>query len=116
MISAADTGATGTVRFRVSVLEQLMTEARAGAPFEICGILAADVDGIVVAAYPLTNVAASETYYSIDPGEQLAAYQHFRDAGLEAIGAYHSHPASPARPSATDIAEAYDPDGLYVIV
>lgn len=115
-MSCAAKEAGAGVRFRTSVLERLVAEARAGAPLEVCGILAADADGIVVAAFPLTNVAASETYYSIDPAEQFAAYRQSRDEGLEAIGAYHSHPASPARPSATDIAEAHDPEGLYVIV
>lgn len=104
-----------TVRFRTSVLERLVAEARAGAPLEVCGVLAADGEG-VSAVYPLTNTAASETYYSLDPEEQFAAYQQARAEGLDVVGAYHSHPASPARPSETDIAEAHDPGGVYVIV
>lgn len=103
------------VKFEPAALERLVAEARAGAPIEVCGVLGADGD-VVSAVVPLTNVAASETYYSIDPAEQFAAYRLVRDEGLSVIGAYHSHPASPARPSETDIAEAYDPGGLYVIV
>lgn len=109
------TAAPETVRFRTTVLERLVREARSGAPLEVCGVLAAE-DGTVVGVYPLRNVAASETYYSLDPAEQFAAYRQARDEGLDVVGAYHSHPASPARPSDTDIAEAYDAEGLYVIV
>jgi proteasome lid subunit RPN8/RPN11 len=35
---------------------------------------------------------------------------------LEILGVYHSHPRGPAVPSSTDVAEAYYPEWLYVIV
>jgi proteasome lid subunit RPN8/RPN11 len=36
--------------------------------------------------------------------------------GLDIVGFYHSHPHSPARPSARDLAEATYVDALYLIV
>ncbi|MBI5232042.1 MAG: M67 family metallopeptidase [Coriobacteriales bacterium] len=98
-----------------ALLEQLHAQANADAPLETCGILAG-TDGEVSALYPVRNAAASATYYSIDPAEQFATYTTIRESGAEVIGVYHSHPASPARPSATDIADAHDPEALYLII
>ena len=39
-----------------------------------------------------------------------------RTGGLDVIGFYHSHPRTPATPSASDLAEAWYPDHLYLIV
>ena len=39
-----------------------------------------------------------------------------RSAGLEMLAIYHSHPETPARPSAEDIRLALTPDVIYVIV
>ena len=39
-----------------------------------------------------------------------------RSAGLELLAIYHSHPETPARPSAEDIRLALTPDVIYVIV
>jgi [CysO sulfur-carrier protein]-S-L-cysteine hydrolase len=94
---------------------ELVGLCRAGMPNEACGIAAGQAD-IVMKLHPLTNVSASPERYTVDPYEQLDAYRAIADAGLEPIAVYHSHPHTPARPSETDIAEAYDPDAAYVIV
>jgi proteasome lid subunit RPN8/RPN11 len=53
----------------------------------------------------------------IDPGDHFKAIRAARADGLEIVGAYHSHPASPPVPSPTDVAEADSgPDFFYVIV
>jgi proteasome lid subunit RPN8/RPN11 len=39
-----------------------------------------------------------------------------RAYGLEPLGNFHSHPATPARPSAEDIKLAYDPRASYLII
>jgi len=62
------------------------------------------------------NSAASPlSRYTINPEDHFAAIRAARAAGLEVVGAYHSHPASEAVPSATDRAEAF-PHFLFVIV
>lgn len=94
---------------------ELVERAREALPNEACG-LGAGSNGVIVRLYPLTNTAASPERYTVDPAEQLQAYRDIDDAGLECLAVYHSHPATPARPSATDLAEAYDPHVAYIIV
>ena len=51
------------------------------------------------------NVAAVERQqdrYVVDPLAILRADRMARDAGMEIVGFYHSHPDHPAIPSATD--------------
>ena len=106
---------SGTVRLAEGIVEELESLARAGLPNEVCG-LGAGTDGTITRLFPLANTAASPERYTVDPVEQLEAYRAMDDEGLEPITVYHSHPATPARPSAVDIAEAYDPDVVYLIV
>jgi len=52
----------------------------------------------------------------VDPADHFAAIRSAREAGLVVVGGYHSHPTSPAAPSARDVREATDPDSLFLIV
>lgn len=97
------------------VIRQLVLEAKKASPIEACGYLAAK-NGVIIYACALTNVDASSEHFSFDPKEQFAALKDIRSKGLEICAVYHSHPASPARPSPEDIKLAYDPHMLYVIV
>ncbi len=103
------------MRIGQTVIDQLIAHARGDAPLEACGYLAAR-DGVVVALFRLRNVDASAEHFSFDPAEQFSALRQMRAAGLRMRAVYHSHPASPARPSAEDIRLAYDPALYYVIV
>jgi len=98
-----------------AILGELTAHARSGAPLEVCGLLAGR-EGRVERSYPLTNAAAREDFFALDPLEQMAAYRAMREADRECLAVYHSHPATPARPSAEDIANANDPEVAYVIV
>lgn len=104
-----------TLRLPRSLAEGMLESARAGAPNEVVGV-AGGVPGEVRRIWPLTNTAASPVRYGVDPVEQMEAYRAMADENLECVAIYHSHPATPARPSAVDIAEAYDPDVAYVIL
>ncbi len=97
------------------IVKQLVNHARSEAPFESCGYLAAQ-DGIISASYPLINQDKSNEHFSFDPKEQFAVVRDARARGLEICAVYHSHPLSPARPSAEDIKLAHDPNILYVII
>jgi proteasome lid subunit RPN8/RPN11 len=93
----------------------IIDHARAEAPRECCGLLVGTGDQ-VVRAVPAANIAADPTRrYLIEPRDHLAAIRSARADGLQVVGAYHSHPRSRARPSATDAADAFS-DFLYVIV
>jgi desampylase len=88
------------------------------APEEACGLLAGQVtpDSFVVEdVVPTTNLLHSQVRYRIDPVEQLQAFERMDAAGQVLVGIYHSHPGGPDYPSATDLAEAYYPDTVYLI-
>ena len=97
------------------VIQQMACHARQEAPLEACGYLASK-DALILAAYPLANIDKSNEHFSFDPKEQFAAVKDARAKGWEICAVYHSHPASPARPSQEDIKLAYDPDISYFIV
>jgi len=103
------------LRIEKEVWHSIIAQARREAPLEACGYLAAQ-EGIVVRHFPLTNADASPEHYSLKPEEQFAAVRQMRAAGLKLQAVYHSHPASPARPSEEDIKLAHDPEISYVIV
>ena len=90
-----------TVQVPGAVLDALVAEARAGAPLERCGLLIGR-PGVVTRAHPATNLDASATRYTIDPSDHFAALRAARADGQTVIGAWHSHPAGGAWPSAGD--------------
>jgi proteasome lid subunit RPN8/RPN11 len=101
------------------LLQAVIDAARAGVPNEACGLLAAGsyiADGGSPTRYvPLHNAAESPYRYLIDPQEQLRVWLELEDAGEVPWAIVHSHVASPAVPSATDVGLAFFPDSLYVI-
>ncbi len=103
------------MKIRRDVYGQIIDHARRALPHEACGYLAG-TDGVFTLAYALSNMDQSPEHFSFDPQEQFAAVKAARVKGLEINAVYHSHPATPARPSVEDIRLAFDPDKLYVIV
>ena len=91
-------------------------------PAECCGVLLGRVQEQVrhvVETRACANLRQGEearSRYAIAPRELLAAQRDARERGLAIVGFYHSHPEHPAAPSATDTAEAYWPECVYVIV
>ncbi len=103
------------VKIQVAVLAGIARHARDEAPLECCGILVGG-DNLIDEYVSARNTKASAVAYQIDPAEHFAAIRSVRTRGRSIVGAYHSHPRSAALPSPTDLAEAHDPDLLYVIV
>jgi proteasome lid subunit RPN8/RPN11 len=97
------------------LLDEIVAHARAEAPNECCGIIAA-TDGHAVAIHRATNQAASPLRYEISGPEQYAIQQAIDQEGLELGAIYHSHTRSAPYPSQTDVNLAFHPDSLYVIV
>ena len=87
-----------------SIYEEMLAHAREEAPNECCGIIGGK-DGEASTLYRATNAEASPLRYTLDPE---------RDEEMLAI--YHSHTASPAYPSQTDINLATYPDAVYLIL
>jgi len=86
-----------------------------GMPNEACGFLGGK-DGIADRLYRMTNAAASPVFYRPDDREMLAALKDMDESGLDVASIFHSHVATPAYPSPTDIREAHYPDAVYIIV
>ena len=97
------------------IIEGIIEQARNELPNEACGLLFG-TENEVVKQFPLTNIDHSPEHFSFNPREQFQALHEARKEGLQIIANYHSHPETPARPSAEDIRLAYDPGIVYVIL
>lgn len=95
--------------------QALLAQARAAAPVEACAILAG-CDGRVQAVFPMTNTDASADHFMMDPVEQFAVVRAVRAAGQQMLAVHHSHPTTPAWPSAEDIRLAVTPGVVYTIL
>lgn len=101
-----------------AVRRAIVAHARRERPRECCGLLVGS-GARVSFAVPARNVDASPaTRYCVDPRLHLDLQRVLRHVvpRLAIVGVYHSHPHGDATPSASDIAEAYDEDWIYVIV
>jgi proteasome lid subunit RPN8/RPN11 len=94
---------------------EIVAHAEAGLPNEACGIIAG-LDGTAQRFFPAEPDEPSPYYYRISAEDQIRIMNEIDDAGLDLIGIYHSHVASPAFPSRTDAEQAFWPDAVYVIV
>ncbi len=103
------------MKIKKEISDKIIAHAKQLAPIEACGYLASQ-DGIVCKHYELINIDNSEEHFSFDPKEQFNTVKDARTNGLDVSAVYHSHPATPARPSQEDIRLAYDPNISYVIV
>jgi [CysO sulfur-carrier protein]-S-L-cysteine hydrolase len=95
--------------------EALVAHARAEYPNEACALLAGR-DGVVERVYALPNAEASPTFYIVEPKAQLRAMNEMDDLGLDLVGIFHSHVATAAYPSRTDVELAAYPDAAYLIL
>jgi proteasome lid subunit RPN8/RPN11 len=103
------------LRLRAAQYSEMLAHVRAGYPEEACGLMAG-LDGEVLRLYPVENRLHSPVAYEMEPLQQLQALQQLEDAGWDLLAIYHSHPRGPETPSAHDVAQAYYPDSLNVII
>lgn len=99
--------------------DTMAAHARKHAPLEACGLIGGKLDGdvrTVEKVYLLTNTDASAEHFSMDPNEQFAAVKDMRKKGIQLLGNFHSHPATPSRPSEEDKRLAYDTKASYLIL
>ncbi|MFD3511195.1 Mov34/MPN/PAD-1 family protein [Nocardia sp. NPDC058666] len=102
---------------RADLVDAMLAHARADHPDEACGIIAGpegtDRPERFVA---MLNAERSPTFYRFDSGEQLRVWRAMDDADEVPVVIYHSHTATEAYPSRTDISFAAEPDAHYVLV
>lgn len=97
------------------IIAALIAHAKKDFPLEACGILGGQ-DGLVSEHYPMANTDQSNEHFNLEPKEQFAVIKDLRAKGKKMVAIYHSHPETPARPSAEDIRLALTPDVSYVII
>ncbi len=99
-----------------AVHDQLRQHGEIAYPHECCGILLGTVDRIVTEAIRTRNTSDHPwNHYEIAPLDLIRAERKAREAGLQIVGFYHSHPNHPAHWSTTDLAEAHWIGCSYVI-
>lgn len=102
---------------RTDLVDAMVAHARADHPDEACGILAGPEGSDRPERHvPMLNAERSPTFYRFEAAEQLRVWREMDDRGEEPVVVYHSHTATAAYPSRTDISYASLPDAHYVLV
>jgi len=95
--------------------EQMLAQVQAAYPLEACGLLAGQGER-AAQLYPIDNILRSPTAFEMDPLQQVEAMLQIEAQGLELVAIYHSHPHGPQKPSSTDVARAYYPETVQLII
>ena len=95
----------------------IVAHAKKDHPDEACGIVAGpEGSDRPERLVEMVNAAGSPTFYEFDSTEMLALYKDMWSRDEEPVVVYHSHTATEAYPSRTDIALAQEPGAHYVLV
>ena len=99
------------------LVDSILAHARADHPDEACGVIAGPIGADQPTRFiPMLNAARSPTFYEFDSTDLLHLYREMDDRDEVPVVVYHSHTATEAYPSRTDIALAAEPDAHYVLV
>jgi [CysO sulfur-carrier protein]-S-L-cysteine hydrolase len=99
------------------LVDAMVRHARRDHPDEACGVLAGPVGSDRPERFiEMANAERSPTFYRFDSTEQLQVWRAMDAADEEPVVIYHSHTATEAYPSRTDISYASEPDAHYVLV
>jgi proteasome lid subunit RPN8/RPN11 len=99
------------------LVDAMVAHARRDHPDEACGIIAgAEGSDRPTRFVPMVNAARSPTFYEFDSMDLLRLYRDLDERGEVPVVVYHSHTATEAYPSRTDVAYASEPDAHYVLV
>ncbi|WP_431678782.1 Mov34/MPN/PAD-1 family protein [Kitasatospora sp. KL5] len=97
--------------------DRIVAHARADHPDEACGVVAGpEGSGRPERFIPMLNAARSPTFYEFDSGDLLKLYREMDDRDEVPVIVYHSHTATEAYPSRTDVSYASEPEAHYVLV
>ena len=97
--------------------DAIVAHAKRDHPDEACGVVAGPEGSDRPERFvPMVNAASSPTFYEFDPTDLLKLYRDMDDRDEEPVVVYHSHTATEAYPSRTDISYASEPEAHYVLV
>jgi proteasome lid subunit RPN8/RPN11 len=103
------------LRLPEALHDAIVEHARRDHPDEACGVIAGR-DGRPERFIPMVNAARSPTFYEFDSLELLSLYREMEARDEDPVVIYHSHTATEAYPSRTDISYASEPEAHYVLV
>lgn len=98
------------------IVQNLLHHAQQKPGQEVCGLISS-LNDIPLRSYPIENIAdIPESFFNLEPKQQIQAMAQMRDQGEQLFAIYHSHPSSAAIPSRTDIELASYPEALTIII
>jgi [CysO sulfur-carrier protein]-S-L-cysteine hydrolase len=105
------------LRLSTATYDAIVAHARRDHPDEACGVVAGPAGSDrPVRMIEMLNAERSPTFYRFDSTEQLKVWREMDDADEEPVIIYHSHTATEAYPSRTDVSLASEPNVHYVLV
>jgi proteasome lid subunit RPN8/RPN11 len=105
------------LRIDRATYDAIVAHARKDHPDEACGVVAGPEGSDRPERFiPMLNAARSPTFYEFDSGDLLRLYREMDDRDEVPVIIYHSHTATEAYPSRTDISFASEPEAHYVLV
>jgi [CysO sulfur-carrier protein]-S-L-cysteine hydrolase len=105
------------LRIERMIHDAIIAHARRDHPDEACGVVAGAAGSDQPTRFiAMLNAARSPTFYEFDSTDLFKLYQEMDANDEEPVVVYHSHTATEAYPSRTDIAYASEPNAHYVLV
>ena len=102
---------------RRDLIDAMVAHARRDHPVEACGVIAGpDGSDRPERFIPMINAARSETFYEFESGDLLRLYREMARNDEVPVVIYHSHTATEAYPSRTDVSYAQEPYAHYVLI
>jgi proteasome lid subunit RPN8/RPN11 len=99
------------------LVDAMVAHARRDHPDEACGVIAGPEGSDHPQRFvPMVNAARSPTFYEFDSTDLLHLYRDMDARGEVPVVVYHSHTATEAYPSRTDVSYASEPEAHYVLV
>jgi len=100
-----------------ALYDKIVAHARADYPDEACGMITGPAGSDRPERFiAMLNAARSPTFYEFDSTELIRVWNEMEDRDEEPVVIYHSHTATEAYPSRTDIDLAAVPEAHYVLV
>ncbi len=108
---------TAVLKIAREHVDDMIAHAREDHPDEACGVIVGpEGSDVPTRLVRMINADRSPTFFRFEPEEQFALYKQMSAAGEEIVVVYHSHTATEAYPSRTDVSLASEPQAHYVIV
>lgn len=102
---------------RRDLVDEIVAHALRDHPDECCGVIAGPEGSDRPERFiPMVNAARSPTFYEFESGDLLRLYREMSGKDETPVVIYHSHTATEAYPSRTDISYASEPEAHYVLV